>query len=168
MEQRARGAQERRSDILGASRGVGPETAFRLRTSCAHPVGNRIAAGRPADIRFVRRRNNHRYTRTAFFEWHFYAGLKHPPFRSFELEMNVFGFVWIAVAILGLMIAYAGAWRIYRRAWDERATFELDREVARDELRARAVPRLERRRRSQRKAGAHRLTVAGRRSTFGR
>jgi hypothetical protein len=74
---------------------------------------------------------------------------------------KVFDFLWIALAVLGLAIAYFYAWRMYCRKWDECAELEFDRDLVKDERRARALPRLRRRRRSRRKAGTLRLTGAG-------
>ena len=79
-----------------------------------------------------------------------------------EWEAEVFGFMEIAVAFIGLMVAYAYAWRIYRGAWDNRAAPELEWELSKDEWRARALARLRRRRHALERMG--RPSVDSRRS----
>ncbi|WP_428990875.1 hypothetical protein [Methylocapsa aurea] len=65
----------------------------------------------------------------------------------------MFGFLEIAVAFIGLVVAYAYAWRIYRGAWDNRSAPELEWALSKDERRARALARLRRRRHALEKMG---------------
>lgn len=77
-----------------------------------------------------------------------------------EWEVDVLGYMEIAVALIGLLVAYAFAWRIYRGAWDSAP--ELEWELAKDEWRARASARLRRRRHAFERMG--RPSVDSRRS----
>jgi len=42
----------------------------------------------------------------------------------------MFQIISAAIAVLSLVAAYVAAWRIYRTAWDRKATAELDRPKA--------------------------------------
>ncbi|PWB83635.1 MAG: hypothetical protein C3F11_05580 [Methylocystaceae bacterium] len=65
--------------------------------------------------------------------------------------MKLLDLVWIAISVLGLIIAYAYAWRVYRQTWNERTISEFDREIAtKDEPRTRALSRLRHRQRLMR------------------